>query len=153
MGPARRRGSDVVRQVRCVSCGKMTTVTNPRTARVLVVAQRDVVRDAVRTVLAAAGHEVVQVADAGVALWVYGKSQVDVVFIDLHAPGKMDAGDFIRLLKREHSDARVVAMSARRSYGLSDPAALAKQLGATASLRVPCSRTDMLEVLEEARAW
>ena len=152
MGQARRLGSDVLRRVRCVSCGKSATVTNPRTARVLIIAQTDVVRETVRTVLAAAGHEVLQAADAGVALWAYGKSHVDVVFIDVRAPGRMDAGEFIRQLKRQHPDARVVAMSARSSYGVSDPAALARQLGATALLRVPFSRSDMLEVVQEARA-
>ena len=77
---------------------------------------------------------VIEAADAGVALWMYGKSWVDVLFVDLHAPGEMEAGEFIRQLKRQHPEARVVAMSARRSYGVSDPAALAKQLGATALL-------------------
>jgi CheY-like chemotaxis protein len=128
------------------------TVTNPRTARILIVAQRDVVREAVRTVLASAGNEVIEAADAGVALWMYGKSWVDMLFVDLQAPGDMDAGEFIRQLKRQYPDARIVAMSARRSYGVSDPAAVAKQLGATALLRVPFSRTDLLEALEDARA-
>ena len=151
LGPARRRGPDLVRQVRCMSCGKIAIVTNSRTARVLIVAEQDVVRETMCAILGAVGHEVIQAADAAVALWAYGQAPADVVFIDVFATGRMEASEFIRRVRREDPDARVVAMAGRRSFGFSDPLALAKQLGAVGTLRVPFSHADILQVLEEAR--
>jgi hypothetical protein len=42
-------------------------------------------------------------------------------------------------------------MAARRSYGIADPLAMARQLGASASLRMPFQRDDVLAALAEAR--
>ena len=151
LGRVRRRGSDLVRQVRCTSCGKTAVVTNSRTARVLVIAEQAVVRETMGAILGAVGHEVIQAADAAVGLWAYGREPADVVFIDVFASGRMEANEFIRHVRREDPDARVVAMAGRRSFGFSDPLALAKQLGAVGTLRVPFSHADILRVLEEAR--
>jgi len=117
----------------------------------MIVGQKDSVRQALRVILDGTGHEVIQAADAAVGLWAYGRNPADVVFLDVHAPGRMDPGEFIRQLRRVDPEARVVAMAARRSWGTGDPLAVARQLGATVSLRMPFSREDALTALAEAQ--
>jgi CheY-like chemotaxis protein len=151
LGRPRHRKRDVIRQVRCVSCGKSAIVTNSRPALVMVIAREEIVRHAVRAILSPAGHEVLEAADAAVGLWAYDEKPADVVFIDVHSPGKPEAGEFIRQLRREHPDARIVAMSRRRSYGVADPAAMATRLGAAGTVRMPFSNAEMLGALEAAR--
>jgi CheY-like chemotaxis protein len=148
---ARRRGTDIARQVRCLSCGRTAIVRNSRAARVMIVTPQEPVRQALRTILDAAGHEVLQAPDAAVGLWAYEEHGADVVIVDAHAPGRMGPGEFMRQLRRADPDARMIAMAARRSYGVADPLAMARQLGAAVSLRMPFTRDDVLAALAEAR--
>lgn len=151
LGRAQDRGKESVRRIRCASCGKTAVVPNTGICRVMVIAHKTEIRDALRSILGKAGHEIVEATDAGVGLWAYQQSPVDVVFIDVTATGRLAATEFIRQLRRDFADARVVAMSARASYGVGDPLAVAKQLGATRTIRVPCPAVDILKVLKEAR--
>ena len=151
LGRPRRRGSEVVRQVQCLSCGRSAVVSNTWMARVLVIDEKEVVRDTLRLILSSAGHEVTEAADAGVGLQAYQLIPPDVVFIDVLSSGRMDAAEFIRRLRAEHPDARVVAMSGRPSYGTVDPLAVTASLGAVRTIRMPFSREDVLATLEEAR--
>ncbi len=126
-------------------------VANNSMARVLVISQKPDLRDALRGVLSEAQHEVIEAADAGVGLWAYRVEPADVVLVDVLATGRIDAAEFIRKLRKEFPDARVVAMSGRTSYGVADPLAVAKQLGAIRTVRIPLSRQEILQVVEEAR--
>jgi CheY-like chemotaxis protein len=151
LGRPRRRGADVVRQVRCTGCGKTAVITNSRAARVLVIEQKDVIRDTLRTILAGAGHDVVEAADAGVGLAAYELAPPDLVFIDVLGSGRMDAPEFVRRLRQVFPDARVVAMASRPSYGVADPLAVARQLGAAGTIRMPFSRDEVLRVVDQTR--
>lgn len=123
---------------------------NIAVARVFVIAQKEVVRQTVRTILTDAGHEVLEAADASVGLWAYAENPADAVFIDVFAPGKTDAADFVRQLRREDPGAVVIAMAGRPSYGLSDPLAVVRQLGATRTLRMPFSPAELLSALNHS---
>lgn len=151
LGSVRRRGSDTMRRVNCVGCGKAAVLTNTYPARVLVIEQKEVVRDALRTILAGAGHEVVEAADAGVGLVAYQDVPTDVVLIDVLAPGRMNAADFIRRLRREFADARVIGMAGRPSYSTVDPLAVTHGLGAVSTIRMPFSAAEVLRAIDEAR--
>ncbi len=151
LGRPRARGEEIVRRVQCTGCGKAAIVTNSRALRVLVIEQKDSVRRAVREILAGAGHEVIEAADAGVGLRAYEARPPDLVFIDVHAPGRMNAADFVRNLRKAFPDARVVAMAGRPSYGMVDPAMVTTQLGAMRTIRMPFSKDDVLRIVEEAR--
>lgn len=129
----------------------MAVVTNSAMCRVMVIAQQVETRDALRAILASAHHEVVEAADSGVGLAAYREQPADVVLVDVHASGRTSAAQFLRQLRRDFPDARVVAMSPRTSYGVADPLAMMKQLGAAATVRVPCSSAEILRVLEDAR--
>jgi len=150
-GLPRRRGKEVVRLVRCHGCGKAAVVANTRAARVLLIGQKDAVRDAVRSVLMEAGHDVVEAADAAVGMTAYEATPADVVIIDVVAAGRMDAGDFARQLRRQFPDARLVALARRPTYGAIDPLALVQRLGAAHTLRLPASPADVLGAVEAAR--
>jgi CheY-like chemotaxis protein len=151
LGPGRRRGTEIARRVVCLGCGRAAIVPNSRGARILLVTQHDALRDALQSMLASAGHEVVETADAGVALLAYQTVPADVVIIDVLAPGRMEAPDFLRQLRRVSPDARVVTMAGRPSYRGPDPLAITQGLGAARAIRMPLSRDDLLRVVEEVR--
>ncbi len=153
LGPGRRRGDQTARRVACHGCGRAAVVPNTRAARVLVVDQHAARRDALQTILAGAGHEVIETADAAVALAAYQVVPADVILIDVQSPGRMPATEFLRQLRRTFPEARVVAMAARSSYtGGADPLAVIHGLGAVRTLRMPITREDVLKTVEEARS-
>jgi CheY-like chemotaxis protein len=149
---ARTRGTDTIRRVNCIGCGRAAILTNTRAVRVLVIAAKAAVRDALRTVLAGAGHEVVEAADAGVGLIAYETVPTDVVFIDARASGRMDAPEFVRRLRRAFPDARVVSVAGRASYGTVDPLAVTHGLGAVGTVRMPFSPAEVLRAVDDARS-
>jgi DNA-binding NtrC family response regulator len=120
--------------------------------RILVIAEKASVRDAIREALAEVGHEVVGAADASVGLWAYQQNPADVVFIDIMVAGRMKASEFIRQIHKYSLDAHVIAVSGRSSYGGRDPLMLARELGAFQTIRAPFSQSQLLEVLRAAQA-
>jgi DNA-binding NtrC family response regulator len=140
-----------MRRVNCFGCGKAAVLSNTYAARVLVIEHKEVVREALRTILAGAGHEIVEAADAGVGIVAYQDAPADVVLIDVHAAGRMSAADFIRRLRREYPDARVVGMAGRPSYATVDPLAVTHGLGAVSTIRAPFTAAEVLKAVDEAR--
>ncbi len=120
-------------------------------ASVMVISGKEETRAALRMILASAQHEIFEVADAAVGLIAYQQNPVDVVFVDVVASGRVEATEFIRRLRRDFPDARIVALSTRTSYGVADPLAVAKQLGAIKALRIPCPQEEIHRALLEAR--
>jgi CheY-like chemotaxis protein len=151
LGPVRRRGADTMRRVNCYGCGKAAVLSNTYPARVLVIEQKEVVRDALRTILAGAGHEVVEAADAGVGLAAYQDAPADVVLIDVQAAGRMSAADFVRRLCREFPEARIIGMAGRPSIATVDPLAVTHGLGAVSTIRAPFTAAEVLKAVDEAR--
>lgn len=140
-----------MRRVNCYGCGKAAVLTNTYPARVLIIEHKDVVRDALRTILAGAGHEIVEAADAGVGLMAYQDVPADVVLIDVMATGRMNAADFVRRLRREYPDARVIGMAGRPSYASVDPLAVTHGVGAVSTIRAPFTAAEVLRAIDEAR--
>jgi CheY-like chemotaxis protein len=152
LGRGRRRGNETLRRIQCVRCGKSAVVAGDTRIRILVIAEKLSVRESIRRTLTEFGHEVVDAADASVALWAYQQDPTDVVFIDVLAAGRLDSGEFIRQVRKYAPDARVVAVSGRTSYRGPDPLRVARQLGALHTIRAPFSRTELLEVIEVTRS-
>jgi CheY-like chemotaxis protein len=146
----RNRGDAMLRRVQCLRCGKSVVVTDSWKIRVLVIAEKAIIRDSIRETLNEVGHEVVDAADASVALWAYQQNPADVVFIDVLVAGYMNASEFIRQIRKYSPDAHVVAVSGRASYGGRDPLLLARKLGAVQTIRAPFSQAQLLEVLQPA---
>jgi CheY-like chemotaxis protein len=151
LGPARRRGDETPRRVACLGCGSAAVVPKSWQARILVISQHGLVRSALQETLASVGHEVIEAADAGVGLIAYEKVPADVVFLDMIAPGRMEAPEFLRRLRRLAPEARVVAMARKPTYAGVDLIAVAQGLGAVRALRMPVSRDQLLKTVEEVR--
>jgi DNA-binding NtrC family response regulator len=135
----------------CLGCGRAAVVPNSRAARILLIACHSGLRDALHAVLTNAGHEVVEAADAAVGLLAYQAVPADVVLLDVLAPGRMEAPDFLQRLRRSYPDARVVTMAGRPSHREADPLAITLALGASRAIRMPLSRDDLLKVVDEVR--
>lgn len=152
LSPARRRGAEIARRVLCLGCSRAAVVPHSCAARVLVTTHNPQLRNLLRDMLAGAGHEVVEADDAAVALAAYQTVPADVVIIDIVAPGRLSAPDFLRQLRRSFPDARVMALAGRPSFAGVDPLAIVQGLGAVRSLRAPIAREALLRMVEEARA-
>lgn len=148
LGRGKRRGEEILRRIQCVRCGKSTVVTGDSRIRILVVSEKAALREAIRGSLTEVGHEVVDAADASVALWAYEQNPTDVVFIDVLSAGRLDAGEFIRQIRKYSPDARVIAVSGRVSYRGPDPLNVARELGAVRTIRAPFSRAELLDVIK-----
>ncbi len=148
LGRGRRRGNETLRRIQCVRCGKSAVVSGDSRIRILVVAEKAALRDAIRKTLTDMGHEAVDAADASVALWSYQQDPSDVVFVDVLAAGRLEAGEFIRQIRKYSPDARVIAVSGRTSYRGPDALRVAKELGATRTIRAPFTRAELLDVLQ-----
>lgn len=151
LGPARKRGAEIARRVVCLGCGRAAVVPNSRAARILLIDQNEGVRGHMATMLAGAGHEVVETSDASVGLVAYETVPADVVFLDVLSAGRMDPTDFLRRLRRRYPDARVVAMAGRPTYSGVDLLAIMQGLGAVRTLRMPVTRDKVLQTVEEVR--
>jgi CheY-like chemotaxis protein len=138
--------------VTCVGCGRGAVIPDPGTARVLVVGANEALRDILRALLARAGHDVTEAADAGVGLAAHEANPADVILLDVQETGRMDAPEFLRRLRGSFPDARVVALVHRTSKGEADPMAGAGDLGAVPTIQMPVSREDLLRAVDEARA-
>jgi CheY-like chemotaxis protein len=149
LGPGRPRAGG--RRVTCLGCGRTAAVPVSIPARVMVIVPNALARGGLSRVLAGAGHEVIEAADAGVGLEAYRMVPADVVLLDVLASGRMGATDFLRQLRRKYPDARVVAIAGRPSYTGLDPLAVLRGLGAVRGLRTPLSRDQVLKAVEEAR--
>ena len=123
----------------------------PHLARVLIVAANDGLRGSLHGAIEAAGHDVVEAADALVALHAYQSVPADVVIVDVEAPGRLAAPDFLRRLRGVFPDARVITLAGRPSFRGSDTLAVTHGLGAVRALRMPATREQLLKAVDEAR--
>jgi DNA-binding NtrC family response regulator len=119
--------------------------------RILLIEHNRDVRDALQATLGGAGHEVVEADDAGVGLAAYQVVPSDLVMIDVLAPGRMAAPEFLRRLRRSFPEARVIAMAGRPSWTGVDPLAVTQGLGAARSIRMPIGRDELLRIVDEVR--
>jgi len=152
LGPGRRRGAEVARRVMCLACGRGAMVPHSRQARILVIAQHAGVRATLQVMLGSAGHEIIEADDAAVGLVAYQMVPADLAILDVTAPGRMTAPEFLRRLRRGFPEARVVALAGRQSWTGVDPLAVMQGLGAVRSVRMPVGRDDLLRIVDEARA-
>jgi CheY-like chemotaxis protein len=104
--------------------------------RTLVIDDEPAVRDMLRAVLAAAGHEVFEAADGAEALRLLEGQPADLVFCDLLMPG-MDGLEAIPRIRRMLPPARIVAMCGGGNYNLGNLLNVALLLGAAVALDKP----------------
>jgi CheY-like chemotaxis protein len=122
-------------------------------ARILVVDDDLAIRSVMRRCLALDGHDVEEAATGREALKRFRAEPVDLVITDLYMPD-MDGLEFTRRLVQEFVGTKVIAMSggaALTGGALRKPAdalAVARQLGATATLAKPFSVAELRAVVQ-----
>ena len=153
LGPqAPRNGGPAERLVLCTGCGRGTVVADASAARILVISAVAPLRNLLREMLAADGHEVVEAGDTAVGLSAYQTVPADLVIVDVVGAGRIEAPAFIRQLRQDFPDARVMALAGRASYAGVDPLSVVEGLQDVRGLRVPVSRDVLLETVRELRA-
>ncbi len=114
-------------------------------AHLLVVDDDEIARMIIGGMLESAGHHVTHASDGQVGIDLYRRGSFAGVVLDMVMPVKSGL-QVIRELLELDADARIVTLS-----GVSDgDLALAKEVGAIASLRKPIERTELLEAVRLA---
>jgi len=88
----------------------MNSMTETDT-RVLVVDDDEQVRTFLTKVLEREGYLVLPAGDAGKALDVLDRNEVDLVLLDLHMPGPADGEDLLFLLRDRGDDVPIIIVS------------------------------------------
>jgi CheY-like chemotaxis protein len=117
--------------------------------RILVVEDDPRVRDVLHQALAMAGYDVVATCDGEEALAAYSAARADLIITDLLMPRK-DGVETIRGLRRQHPDARVIAVTGAR--GRFNRLTAARHLGAHHTLLKPFRLTDLLTAVRDTLA-
>jgi DNA-binding response OmpR family regulator len=107
------------------------------------------VRDVLYQALVMAGYDVVAAADGEEALTAYAAAPTDVIITDLLMPRK-DGVETIRGLRRQHPDARVIAVTATR--GRFNRLTAARHVGAHRTFLKPFGMSDLLTVVQDVLA-
>jgi DNA-binding response OmpR family regulator len=105
-------------------------------ARILVIDDSREIREFLRYVLQAAGHEVIETANGAQGLGAYEESPADVIFCDLNMPEK-DGLATIEELRARWLNVRVIAISGGDPCAPRDKLRLAPEVGAMMTLRKP----------------
>ncbi|HEY7636400.1 MAG TPA: response regulator [Gemmatimonadales bacterium] len=118
-------------------------------AHILVVDDDAPLRRALRRMLEAGGHEVLEAGDGFEAVRVWREKGADLVFLDIHMP----VADGIEALIQFHAlDPKlpVIMMSGGDQTGYLDLLGDASLLGARTTLRKPFTRREVLEAVARA---
>ena len=99
--------------------------------------------------LAKAGYTIVSARDGKEGLKKFDPATIDLVITDLIMP-EMEGLETIRLLRRQHTDVKIIAIS---GGGRTDPGCyldVAKHLGAVQAIRKPIRRKELLKAVQQA---
>lgn len=120
-------------------------------ARVLIVDDDELVREALVSVVASAGHEVDEAANGFHAIACYRARRADIVVMDLIMP-EMEGIETIRALRHQDPEARIIAISGGDPKAGHDYLKFAANLGADATLAKPFRAVQLLDCIESLRS-
>src|SRR5262249_55656080 len=120
----------------------------PTMARVLVLDDEELMREAVRLALEQDGHEVYEAADGAAGLTIFRERRIEVVVTDLIMPNK-DGSEVIRDLRRISPKAKIIALSGRGGIYMKANLDRALMIGATRALMKPCDFDELRLVVNE----
>ncbi len=115
-------------------------------ARILVVDDKELMRDSVGTMLSRRGHAVIAAASGSAALERIAKRPVDVVVTDLQMPG-MDGIELMQTIREKDDSIPVILMTA---FATVETAVGAMKSGAWDYITKPFSGDDLLATIERA---
>ena len=122
--------------------------STPSRARVLVIDDDADLRGAVRRALEQAGYEVLAAADGAAGLRLYRERGADVVVLDIYMPER-DGLEFIRDLRADARQPKIVAMSGGGQKGHLDMLKAAAAFGAARTLPKPLALNDLLATVRD----
>ncbi len=116
---------------------------------ILVVDDHEIMREVICQILEDAGHNVRFAAEGHEALRKLSCAHFDLVVTDIVMP-EMDGIELIGELRRRFPATRIIAMSGGgERFPTNDGLAIARRLGAGASLNKPFVADELLEAVEE----
>lgn len=118
-------------------------------ARILVVDDRALNRDLLRSLLGHFGHHVSEAADGLEALEALGREAFDLVISDIVMPG-MDGAEMVRRMRLQPSLAKVPVIFYTATYRAPEARAIAAENGVKWVLPKPCEPSEMLRIVHEA---
>jgi PAS domain S-box-containing protein len=122
---------------------------NPRAGvRVLVIDDEAPLRGAIKRVLEQAGYDVVEAADGAAGLRLYREQGADLVIVDIFMPER-DGLEFIRALRTEPRQAKVLAMSGGDPTGHLEMLKVAEVFGASRTLSKPVALEELLATVRD----
>jgi len=117
-------------------------------ARILVLDDEDLMREAVRHALERDGHEVSEAADGATGMHVFRDRPADVVITDLIMPN-MDGAEVIRDLRRASPAVKIIALSGRGGICIKANLDRALLTGADRALMKPCDFDELRRAVGE----
>jgi DNA-binding response OmpR family regulator len=116
-------------------------------ASVLVIDDKDYVRDVARRILESAGHQVLLARTGDEGLAVFRARPADLVLCDIYLPGRSGL-EVIPELRRASPRVPVVAMTAGSFDGKFDLPGVAAERGAAATVKKPFTCDELLTVVD-----
>jgi CheY-like chemotaxis protein len=121
-------------------------------ARILVLDDDAVMREVLRAMLEAAGHEVIDAADGEAGMEIYRTQPTDLIVTDMIMPEKTGM-EAIAELKQEFPDVKIIAISGGgEKSGPYSYLMMAKRLGAKRILMKPIKHQELVEAVSEVLA-
>ncbi|GBD33043.1 Chemotaxis protein CheY [bacterium HR33] len=117
-------------------------------ARILVIDDDPDVRRALRKILEAEGHQVLEAENGKEGIRLFRESPCDAVITDLYMPEK-EGLETIRELRKSYPDSKILAITGAVPGSRFDLRQQATMLGAKRALSKPFSREEVLEALAE----
>ena len=119
-----------------------------RPIRVLIVDDDAGVRNFLRMLLELEGYEIATVANGNEALEAQRQDPAAVVLTDIFMP-EAEGMETIVQLRKEFPQARIIVMSGGGSYRGTDYLKLARELGASKTLKKPFAPQDLIDAMRE----
>ena len=117
-------------------------------ARVLVIDDQDLVREAIRVALEGAGHEVSEAKNGDQGLDLQKERPFDIIITDILMPVKEGIETIIQV-RKEFENLKIIAISGGGRGKSIDYLKLAKQAGADKALPKPFSNEELLSAVNE----
>ncbi len=122
--------------------------SSSNTEKVILVIDDDPgIRSALENILGNNGYIVVDAKNGRDGLSVLSQAHVDLVITDIFMPS-MDGLEFIRAIRKEKSDLKILAMSGGGQMKLMESLDWAKSFGATDILEKPFTHEELLEKIK-----
>lgn len=111
--------------------------------KILVIDDDSAVRYTVSRILHSSGYEVVTACDGHSGMALFREQRPDLVITDIIMPNQ-EGIETIRLMRREHPEAKIIAISGGARIGNLDVLEIAKKLGADDVIHKPFDAAELL---------